>query len=263
MLLLTGLIVFAGCSDDDADIEYVLAWSDEFDGPAGNPPDPEKWTYDIGRGNNGWGNAELQYYTDRTENAALDGDGHLVITAIEESFGSADYTSARLKTQNIFSQRYGRFEARIKLPRGQGIWPAFWMLGDDIRIVGWPQCGEIDVMEYLGQDADTVYGTVHGPGFSAGQSIGESFSLPNSDFDVDFHVFAVEWTETRIIWSVDGDVFHVVTPQTQGLDEWVFDDPFFMILNVAVGGYWPGEPDASTRFPQTMEIDWVRVYRAN
>ena len=263
-LLLAAAVAMTGCDDDD-EIEYVLAWSDEFDAPAGTPPNPDNWTYDLGTGCPnlcGWGNNELQNYTDRPENVAHDGEGHLVITAREESFGESDYTSARIRTEGLFSQRYGRFEARIKLPRGQGIWPAFWMLGDDIRSVGWPQCGEIDVMELLGQTPDTVYGTVHGPGYSGGQSIGQTYQLANADFDAGFHVFAVEWTESRITWFVDGEAYHRVRPQDLGNREWVFDDPFFLILNVAVGGNFPGNPDESTRFPQTMTIDWVRVYRA-
>lgn len=266
-LLIAGLALLAAatlvaCGDDDDEPDYVLVWSDEFDAAVGTPPDPERWTYDLGRGAGGWGNQELQTYTDRPENVAHDGDGHLVITARAESLGSADYTSARIRTEGLFEQTYGRFEARIRLPRGQGIWPAFWMLGSDFRDVGWPECGEIDIMEYRGQEPNLVLGTVHGPEYSGGQSIGADFELDNADFDAGFHVFAIEWTDRRISWFVDDVAYHRVRPQDLGGRDWVFDHPFFLILNVAVGGNFVGSPNASTSFPQSMTIDWVRVYRA-
>ncbi|HKK70165.1 MAG TPA: glycoside hydrolase family 16 protein [Candidatus Krumholzibacteria bacterium] len=262
VLLLSGLVFLVpACGDDDEDEgTYVLTWSDEFDGPADTSPDPEKWTYDIGTGVNGWGNAQLEYDTDRIENVRLDGEGHLEIVAREEEFGDRQYTSARIKTEGLFTQRYGRFEARIQLPRGQGIWPAFWMLGDDFRQVGWPDSGEIDIMEYRGQNPDEVLGTVHGPGYSGGASIGARFILDGGDFDAGFHVFSIEWTDDRITWFVDDVPYHRVRPQDLGGREWVFDHPFFMILNVAVGGNFVGPPDETTRFPQTMRVDWVRVY---
>ena len=263
-LVASGVLFSSGCSGDE-EVAYELVWSDEFDGPAGAPPDPANWTYDLGTGCPGlcgWGNDELQTYTDRPENVSMDGEGHLVITARRETLDDRDYTSARIRTEGLFTQQYGRFEARIKLPRGQGLWPAFWMLGDDIRSVGWPRCGEIDIMEYRGQETDIVHGTVHGPGYSGGNSIGGSFALSNADFDADFHVFAIEWTESRITWFVDGEPYFRVRPRDLGSRDWVFDHPFFLILNVAVGGNFVGPVGANTMFPQTMTIDWVRAYEA-
>jgi beta-glucanase (GH16 family) len=249
---------------DTGPIEYTLVWEDEFDGPEGDSPDPTKWGFDVGNGDNGWGNAQLEYDTARPENVSLDGQGNLRITAREESYNGFDYTSARIKTQGKFSQTYGRFEARIQLPLGQGLWPAFWLLGDEISTVGWPECGEIDIMEYRGQEPNVANGAVHGPGYSAGQAISGSYVKPGAGFNEGFHVFAVEWTPSSITWSVDGTTFMTV----DGGDlpdgaEWVYDDPHFIILNVAVGGNYVGSPDESTVFPQTMLVDYVRVYEAN
>jgi beta-glucanase (GH16 family) len=243
-----------------------LVWQDEFDRPAGTAPDPAKWRYDIGGG--GWGNAEHQYYTNRTDNASHDGNGNLVITARRNNpagyqcwYGSCQYTSARLLTNGTFTQAYGRFEARIQIPRGQGIWPAFWMLGDNFGQVGWPESGEIDIMENIGREPGTVHGTVHGPGYSGGGGIGGSYTLPGGRAFADgFHVFAVDWEPGSITWSVDGNAYFRITPSDLRGNRWVFDHPFFMIMNVAVGGQWPGYPDASTQFPQQMRIDYVRVY---
>ncbi|MDO8971752.1 MAG: glycoside hydrolase family 16 protein, partial [Saprospiraceae bacterium] len=221
-----------------------------------------KWTYDIGigPGNDGWGNQELEYYTDRTENAALDGAGNLAITARSESFGGRSFTSARLKTKGIFAQTYGRFEARIKMPWGPGIWPAFWMLGDNIDEVAWPQCGEIDIMEYRGQEPNLVHGSLHGPGYSGGAAITKSFGFTNDRFDVDFHVFAVEWGENYIDYFVDDTLYLRIKPEDVP-GEWVYNQPFFIILNVAVGGNYVGFPTPQTPFPQTMLVDYVKVYK--
>ena len=259
-LALAGL---TGCTDDDTPagptpMNWSLVWADEFDGEAGALPDQAKWGYDIG--GTGWGNNELQNYTDRAENASLDGAGNLAIVAIEERVGGSDYTSARLNTQGIFDQAYGSFEARIQLPRGQGIWPAFWMLGADFDDVGWPQCGEIDIMEYRGQQPWIVHGSLHGPGYSAGNAVTEEYVLPGTgDFFDDFHLFRVDWTPTDIAWFVDGELY-----QYRQLDELpgenVYDNPFFLILNLAVGGTFVGSPDETTTFPQTMLVDFVRVY---
>jgi len=245
---------------------WSLTWSDEFDGPSGTTVDRTKWTLDLGGG--GWGNQELESYTDRSSNASLDGAGNLAIVASRERFTGTDgvarnYTSARLKTQGLFAQTYGRFEARLKVPHGHGIWPAFWMLGSDIDGVGWPVCGEIDVMENIGREPLAVHGTLHGPGYSGGSGIGASYSLPSGQrFADDFHVFAVEWESNAIRWYVDGALYQTRTPaDLPGGTRWVFDHPFFIILNVAVGGSWPGSPDASTVFPQRMLVDYVRVYR--
>ncbi|MEZ4772543.1 MAG: glycoside hydrolase family 16 protein [Bacteroidia bacterium] len=239
---------------------WALTWSDEFDGPAGQSPNTDNWAYDIGTGDNGWGNGEFQYYTDRKENVSLDGEGHLVLTARRETFAGANFTSARITTKGSFSQAYGRFEANIKTPYGPGLWPAFWMLGEDIDEVGWPQCGEIDIMEMRGQQPYIVHGTVHGPGYSAGAAITSSYSLENSRFDTDFHLYAVEWYPDRIDFFVDDFLYKRITPEDV-TGEWVYDQPFFLILNVAVGGTFVGFPTSQTPFPQTMVVDYVKVYK--
>lgn len=244
---------------------WRLTWSDEFNGPKGSPVDPSKWSFDIGGG--GWGNKELQTYTNRLDNARLE-RGLLVITAIKETYTGPDnitrgYTSARLLTKNKFTQTYGRFEASIKVPYGQGIWPAFWMLGDDINTAGWPRCGEIDIMEHIGKQPSIAHGTLHGPGYSGADGITASYALPSSrKFSDKYHVFAVEWEPNVIRFYVDGRLYKTRTPADlpQG-KTWVFDHPFFLILNVAVGGVWPGNPDATTVFPQEMQVDYVRVYK--
>lgn len=256
------LAVLPGCSDDtEDDWTYVLAWEDDFEGPEDQLPDPANWTYDIGTGTNGWGNDQLEYDTDRPENVSLDGNGNLRIIAVEERYETRDYTSGRIKTQGLFEQGGGKFEASIKLPIGQGIWPAFWLLGADIGTVGWPDCGEIDIMEYRGQSPNIVSGAVHGPGYSGGDALYRQYLL-GSNFNDDFHVFGIEWTEDRIVWSVDGkEYFNLTKTSVTARGRWVFDHKFFIILNVAVGGNYVGPPDDTTVFPQTMLIDWVRVYR--
>lgn len=240
---------------------WELVWSDEFDGNTGNLPDATKWNYDIGTGTNGWGNQELQYYTNRTDNVKLDGNGNLVITAKKENYSGSAFTSARIKTKGLFSHAFGKIEARIKTPYGPGIWPAFWMLGDNIDTVNWPNCGEIDIMELKGHIPNVVYGTLHGPGYSGGSAKTKSYGLQNSRFDQDFHVFAVEWKENQIDFFVDGFLYHRVTPKDVS-GEWVYNHPFFLILNVAVGGNFVGFPTDGTSFPQNMYIDYVRVYNA-
>lgn len=243
---------------------WKLVWRDEFDQPDGAPPDPKKWKFAIGGG--GWGNHELEYYTDRPENAHIE-KGNLVITARRESYTGADgvtrqFTSARLKTQGLFAQAYGRFEARIEIPEGQGMWPAFWLLGQDVAEVGWPKCGEIDVMENIGREPMTVHGSLHGP--LAGKKASDltsSFSLrTNGKLASEFHVYAVEWEPQAIRFYIDDILYSAFTPESPGGGPWVFDHPFFMLLNVAVGGRWPGNPDATTKFPQEMLVDYVRVY---
>lgn len=250
----------------DSDLPgWTLIWSDEFDGSNGSGVDPQKWTLETGGG--GWGNNELEYYTNRLQNAYLE-NGDLVIKAIRETYTGPDgvtrnYTSARLKTQGKFMQAYGRFEARIKIPYGQGLWPAFWMLGSDISQVGWPQCGEIDIMENIGREPSTVHGTIHGPGYSGGAGIGAPYTLPNGERFADaYHVYAIEWEPKAIRWYVDGTLYKTVTlNDLPASTNWVFNHPFFLLLNVAVGGSWPGSPDASTIFPQVMSVDYVRVYQ--
>lgn len=248
------LLSAAGCGDDRP--AWTLVWADEFEGPAGQLPDPDRWAFDIGTG---WGNAQLEYDTDRPENVSLDGNGNLAITARREYYEGQPYTSGRIKTAGRFEQMEGRFEARILLPTGQGLWPAFWMLGSDFNEVGWPACGEIDIMEYRGQEPTVVHGSVHGPGYSGGDALTRQYDLLGGRFDTEFHVFAVEWREDRITWYVDEEPYFQVT-RGDVPGEWVFDHPFFLLLNVAVGGNFVAPPSATTSFPQSMLVDWVRVY---
>lgn len=247
------------------DAKWKLTWSDEFNSPNGSGVDLSKWVVEVG--GKGWGNEELEYYTNRRENAHIQ-DGSLMIEARRENYTGTDgvsrnYTSARLKTAGKFSQAYGRFEARIKIPAGQGMWPAFWMLGDDIDKAGWPACGEIDVMENIGKEPSTIHGSIHGPGYTGGDGIEAPYKLPATRrFADDFHVYAVEWEPNAIRFYVDDDLY--VTRTRADLHpgwKWVFDHPFFLLLNLAVGGDWPGNPDATTVFPQTMQVDYVRVYQ--
>jgi beta-glucanase (GH16 family) len=242
---------------------WRLVWSDDFNSPG--PVDAHKWSFAIG--GNGWGNNELETYTDRSDNSFVE-DGHLVIKVIKETFAGPDniirnYTSARILTKNKFTQTYGRFEARIKIPSGQGIWPAFWMLGDNIEKVGWPSCGEIDIMENIGKEPSINHGTLHGPGYSAAEGVTASYVLPGAKkFSDGFHVFAIEWELNVVRFYVDGTLYKTRTPADLPAEKtWVFDHPFFLILNVAVGGGFPGNPDATTIFPQTMLVDYVRVYQ--
>lgn len=251
--------VLMGCSEDEPPpAEYGLIWSDEFDGPAGQLPDAKRWRFDVGTD---WGNAQLEYDTNRAENVSLDGQGNLVITAREEEYEGQQYTSGRIKTKDLFATTRGRFEARIKVPIGQGIWPAFWLLGADIDQVGWPACGEIDIMEYLGHEPRAVYGSLHGPGHSGDDAMTRKHTLSQGGFNLGFHIFAIDWTADAISWSVDGFKFHTVAPADLPPGAtWVYDHPFFIILNLAVGGRWPGSPDETTAFPQALLIDYVRVY---
>jgi beta-glucanase (GH16 family) len=236
----------------------TLVWNDEFNQPIGTGPDPALWVHDLG--NSGWGNCELQTYTDARENSC-------VVADPEATDGRAlvlRYTSARLKTHGRFTTGYGRIEARLKLPRGQGIWPAFWMLGDNIEQVPWPACGEIDIMEVIGNKPDTLYGTLHGPGYSAAHGLTKSMVLPGgTTFSDSYHVFAVDWKPGHIDWLLDGAIFHTATlADLPAGTSWVFDRAsFFLLLNLAVGGRWPGNPDATTTFPQEYRVDYVRVYQ--
>ncbi|MFC4530164.1 ricin-type beta-trefoil lectin domain protein [Sphaerisporangium dianthi] len=259
ILTLTGGLVTATSNDRAEAAIGPVTWSDEFNGASGAPIDGSKWKFDTGGG--GWGNNELQYYTNSTRNVYQDGQGHLAITARKENpsnlqchYGTCQYTSGRILTADKFSQAYGRFEAGIKIPKGQGIWPAFWMLGGG----NWPNTGEIDIMENVGSTPNTVYGTVHGPGYSGGAGVGGSRTIGAALGDA-FHDYRVDWSPNLIVWYLDGSEFFRVTPAGIRGNQWVFDHPFFMILNVAVGGNWPGSPNSSTAFPQTMLIDYVRV----
>lgn len=248
------------------DPRWTLIWADEFEAEELNT---SNWRFDIGN-KNGWGNAELQYYTEGN-NLSFE-NGMLVIEArredVYESNRLYNYTSTRLKTEGKFSFQYGRVEARIKFPYGKGLWPAFWMLGDNFRYVGWPMCGEIDIVEFLGHDKWTVYGTLHGPNYSGSSGISGKYRLDqlNSPSFVDeFHVFGIMWDEEEIIWYIDDIIYHRVRREAieNRNDLWVFDGEFFIILNLAVGGYWPGYPDFDTPFPARMYVDYVRVYQWN
>jgi beta-glucanase (GH16 family) len=252
--------VFTSCSTSETQTVAkfkTITMQDEFD--VEGTPNSSIWTYDIG--GNGWGNNELQYYTNRSNNVTVQ-NGYLLITAEKENFEGASYTSARLLTKGLFEQKYGRFEARIKLPWGQGLWPAFWLLGSDIDTVQWPNCGEIDIMENRGQEPTLINGTVHGPGYSGGESITKSYSLTNDRFDTDFHIFGIEWAPDYINYYVDDVLYNQITP-ADVTGEWVFDKPFFIIINLAVGGNYVGSPNTETVFPQTMLVDYVRVYKAD
>jgi beta-glucanase (GH16 family) len=253
------IILTVGCSVDDKQTVITktkLVMQEEFN--TNGAPNSALWSYDIGTGNNGWGNNELQYYTDRPQNIIVE-NGNLKITANKELYLGSSYTSAKIITKGKFEQKYGRIEARIKLPWGKGLWPAFWMIGANIDEVSWPQCGEIDIMEYLGNQPTKVFGTVHGPGYSGGASIGKTFTLPNDRFDNDFHIFGIEWGENYINFYVDDKLYNQITPADVS-GEWVFNQPFYLILNVAVGGNLPGSPNADTSFPQSMLVDYIRVY---
>ena len=264
------LVALAGCADQPP--SWKLAWEDQFDGPAGAPPDPLYWDYDVGGG--GWGNAQLEFDTARPENVALDGHGFLAITARRESYQGRSYTSARIVTRGKFEQALGRWEARIRLPAGQGIWPAFWLLGANYPEVGWPACGEIDVMEMRGQMPAIVNGSLHATGYSGGEAITDQYvcevsptcatppCTPLCPFDADFHVYAVEIEPARIRFFVDGAMYQSVRQDRLAAGAaWPYQAPFFAILNVAVGGNYVGAPDGTTVFPQTMLVDYVRYYR--
>lgn len=246
---------------------WSLAWSDEFDGATGSPVDLAVWQPEVG--GDGWGNQELQYYTNSSDNAALDGAGNLAImvrrTASQSRnrrFGGCPYTSARLITRDRVAFSYGLVQARIRLPEGRGMWPAFWMLGQDIDQVGWPQCGEIDVMENFGKDPTTVRGTVHGPGYAGADGITAAHDAGVRLAD-DFHLYSVHWQPERIRWYLDDQLYSTVTPDDLQGKPWVFDHNFFLLLNVAVGGTFSVSPDPSATFPQTMLVDYIRVYASS
>ncbi len=271
VLICLGVIamsVISGCETDETQTVATftnLVLDENFD--TEGAPNDQLWSFDIGNGpgGDGWGNQELQYYTDRSDNVRVE-NGVLLITAREESFEGSQYTSARLITKDKFEQQYGRFEARIRLPFGQGIWPAFWMLGADIDENPWPGAGEIDIMEYRGQEPSILIGSVHGPGYNGGDAISKEFTLENDRFDTGFHTFGIEWGPDFINYYVDDVLYNQITPEdvdeeTDGEGVWVFDKPFFILMNLAVGGTFVGSPNAETQFPQTMIVDYVRVYK--
>ncbi|HKD74870.1 MAG TPA: glycoside hydrolase family 16 protein [Ktedonobacterales bacterium] len=245
---------------------WRLIWSDEFDGMAGSEPDESKWIPDIG--GDGWGNQEFEYYT-HSGNATHDGDSKLLIEARKENpanyhcwYGSCQYTSARLITKGKFEFTYGRVEARAKIPYGQGIWPAIWMLGNNIDMVGWPNNGEIDICENIGREPATIHATIHGPNYSGVNGISGAYMLSEGCFADGYHLFAVEWATNQIAFFVDGiNYFTLTRTIVEQHGTWVYDHPFYLLLNVAVGGNWPGNPDDSSTYPQHMLVDYVRVYQ--
>ncbi len=267
------LYLFSSCNISEAlgvnvmnisDPKWKLVWSDEFDG---KELDKNKWRFDIGN-NNGWGNNELQYYTEG-KNVKIE-NGMLIIEArredVKDGNRTYNYTSSRIKTEGLFSVQYGKVEARIKFPYGKGLWPAFWMLGTNIRYVGWPMCGEIDIVEFLGHDKWTVYGTIHGPGYNGGKAISKSFkadATKDKSFVDEFYVYGIMWNEDEVVWYVNDKIYHRVSRESLEKQEklWGFDQPFFIILNLAVGGNWPGYPTFETPFPARMYVDYVRVYK--
>jgi beta-glucanase (GH16 family) len=235
----------------------TLAWSDEFDGATLNQAN---WTHETGNGQNGWGNNELQFY--RPQNTSIQ-DGHLVITAKKEAFGGREYTSSRIITKGKQQFRYGRVDIRASLPKGQGIWPALWMLGSNFDAVSWPACGEIDIMEMIGGNGreKTVHGTVHWEHDGKHAQFGGEYSLSSGTLSDKFHVYSIVWDANSIRWFIDNKQYHVIDTTPAQLDE--FRRSFFFIFNIAVGGNWPGSPDANSTFPQHMIVDYVRVFQNN
>lgn len=235
----------------------TLVWSDEFDGSTINPA---SWTFETGN-NNGWGNAELENYTGRTQNAFVS-KGNLIIEARKESLAGSAYTSARMITKNKQVFTYGRIDIRAKVPTGKGIWPALWMLGNNIDQAGWPACGEMDIMELVGQEPNRVHGTLHWgatPTLHASKEAG--YSLTTGTFDQQFHVFSLVWVKDQVQIYIDDILYNTITTANTAGSVYPFNSGFFFILNVAVGGTWPGPPDATTVFPQRMVVDYVRVFQ--
>jgi hypothetical protein len=236
---------------------WTLTWADEFDGPVSSP-DSTKWT--LENSGSGFGDGELEFYIPRDTNVRLDGNGLLEIWAHAESFGGQEYTSARMTSK--LSQAYGRFEAGIQIASGKGIWPMFWLLGANIGTVPWPGCGELDIMDVDGSASEVNYGKVHGPGYSGAQALSKQYPNPGGSLTATFHTYAIEWEPSAIRWYIDDQLYEVRTPADLPKGgNWVFDHPFYVLLDVAVGGDFPGSPDGSTVFPQVMKVDYVRVYR--
>jgi beta-glucanase (GH16 family) len=245
---------------------WVETWRDDFDGPMGSGPDPKKWHVDVRPMGQ---NKELDYDTDDRKNSFLDGSGNLVFQLIKENYVDAQgvtstqpYTSARLDTRGTLEQTYGKFEARIKLPPGgKGIWPAFWLLGANIQDVGWPDCGEVDILEMRGSQPARILSSLHGPSYYGSDSYNSAFELPSGKLGDDFHTFTFEWTPDAVRWLLDGKEYFLKTASAVGKDgrKWVYDHPFYVILNLAVGGIFDGAPEPATVFPQQMLVDYVSV----
>jgi len=270
--LMSGILIVASVAiaqpahpTTPAPSRWHLVWSDEFNSPTSSTPDPAKWT--LVEGGSGYGNQELESYTTRPSNIRVEG-GNLVVTAIKEPYTGKDgiarnYTSGRMQSLTHFDFQYGRIEARIKIPVGQGIWPAFWMLGANIDSTPWPDCGEIDIMENVGHELSKVHSTIHGPLYSGGDALTGAYTLSGGQhFTDDFHVFAAEWEPDLIRFYVDGHLFETLTADNiPAYKHWAFNHNFFVLFNLAVGGNWPGPPNDATQFPQQMLVDWVRVYK--
>ena len=276
--LLPALLTFgsaSACSEPPASVGaewqdppggWVEVWRDDFDGPAQSGPDAARWNLET---NELGFNDELNHNTADRKNSFLDGSGNLVLQALDEPYvdqngvqSSQPYSSARLNTRGKLEQTHGKFEARLKLPAGgRGIWPAFWMLGADIDEVGWPECGEVDILEWRGSDPGTIISSLHGPNYSGGNSYNDSYELPSGSYG-DFHVFTFEWTSHGVRWLIDGQQYFFRSAESvRGRGQtWAYDHPFFLILNLAIGGIFDGDPDGTTVFPQTMLVDYVRVY---
>lgn len=251
--------------------EWTQVWSDEFDGPAGTRIDASKWSYDLtdgcAAGICGWGNNEKEYYTDAAENIALDGSGHLMIVArlappaLSCYYGPCRYTSAKITTRGKMNAAPGRVEARMKLPAGQGLWPAFWLLGSSFPATPWPQCGELDIMENRGSTSAGMSSAIHGPGYSGNTPLIRGYALTQGTFADDFHTFRVEWDSTQAEFFVDNTAHYTVTrSQMEAYGKSVLDQSYFLILNLAVGGNFDGDPKSDAIFPATMLVDYVRVY---
>jgi beta-glucanase (GH16 family) len=236
---------------------YTMVWSNEFS----NPINASEWNMEIGNGSGGWGNNELEYYTSSNKNSFVS-NGNLIIEARKEAISGFNYSSARMTTQGKKSFTFGRVDIRAKLPKGKGIWPALWMLGSNISTVGWPSCGEIDIMELVGHEPNKVHGTAHWKPVN-GTSInkGNSSTLASGDYSQEFHVFSIIWVRDSIKWLIDDKEYFTLTKADVGNANYPFNDPQFFIFNVAVGGNWPGSPDASTVFPQRMFVDYIRVFQ--
>lgn len=253
-------------------VTWQQVWSDEFEGAAGSSPDSTKWRYDLGDGCQagicGWGNSEKEFYTDAAENIAHNGQGQLAIVARRAPagmrcyYGPCRYTSAKITTRGKMNAEPGRVEARLKLPAGQGLWPAFWMLGSSHPATGWPDCGELDIMENKGSQPSITSSAVHGPGYAGGASFNHAYTLPTGRFADDFHIFAVEWDSVGAQFFVDGTLHYSITRASiERSGKFVLDQPFYVILNLAVGGHFDGDPASDDVLPATMLVDYVRAYR--